>query len=149
MYSILWKEVMMKKLAIFIFISFFIVLAIELTGTIGRFHNIDFITKFYIYYDSYLITIILASMINLLTYKSKEKVLPYFISSLIILGVVNYIIMDLNNKYFYTFDRIDNIFAFIIFTPFNLLLVLLIYEFEGLIIKIIKFIKNKIVSNRI
>lgn len=132
----------MKKLTLFTFIGFTIALSLNLWGTIGRFNNIAIITEIYIYYNSYIITITLASMINLLTYKLKEKVFPYFISSALILGVVNYIIIDLNNKYYYTFDVIDNVFSFIIFTPVELFLIFVVYGFESLVLKMIKLIKN-------
>ena len=110
----------MKKILVFTVIGFVLALSLNLWGTIGRFNNVEIITKIYIYYNSYIITITLASMIILLTYKHKEKVIPYFISSALILGVVNYIIMDLNNKYYYTFDKFDNVVAFILFTPLEL-----------------------------
>ncbi|MNP74620.1 hypothetical protein D3C76_1715260 [compost metagenome] len=79
-------------------------------------------------------------MIILLTYKHKEKVLPYFISSALILGVVNYIIMDLNNKYYYTFDKFDNVVAFILFTPVELFFIFMAYGFELLVLKMIKLV---------
>lgn len=81
-------------------------------------------------------------MIILLTYKHKEKVLLYFISSALILGVVNYIIMDLNNKYYHTFDKVDNVFAFIIFTPLELFCIFVVYGFELLVLKMIKLVRD-------
>ncbi|WP_326513850.1 hypothetical protein [Clostridium intestinale] len=130
----------MKKILIFTVIGFVLALSLNLWGTIGRFNNVEIITKIYIYYNSYIITITLASMIILLTYKHKEKVLPYFISSALILGVVNYIIMELNIKYYYTFDKVDNVFAFIIFTPLELFFIFVVYGFEILVLKIIKLV---------
>ncbi|MNI73807.1 hypothetical protein D3C73_1298420 [compost metagenome] len=130
----------MKKILIFIVIGFVLALSFNLWGTIGRFNNVAIITKIYIYYNSYIITITLASMIILLTYKHKEKVLPYFISSALILGVVNYIIMDLNNKYYYTFDKFDNVVAFILFTPVELFFIFIVYGFELLVLKVIKLV---------
>jgi hypothetical protein len=130
----------MKKILIFTVIGFVLALSLNLWGTIGRFNNVEIITKIYIYYNSYIITITLASMIILLTYKHKEKVLPYFISSALILGVVNYIIMELNIKYYYTFDKVDNVFAFIIFTPLELFFIFVDYGFEILVLKMIKLV---------
>ena len=130
----------MKKILIFTVIGFVLALSLNLWGTIGRFNNVKIITKIYIYYNSYIVTITLASMIILLTYKHKEKVLPYFISSALILGVVNYIIMDLNIKYYYTFDKVDNVFAFIIFTPLELFFIFVVYGFELLVLKMIKLV---------
>ena len=132
----------MKKILIFTVIGFVLALSLNLWGTIGRFNNVEIITKIYIYYNSYIVTITLASMIILLTYKHKEKVLPYFISSALILGVVNYIIMDLNNKYYYTFDKFDNVVAFIIFTPVELFFIFVVYGFEILVLKMIKLVGN-------
>ncbi|WP_238903970.1 hypothetical protein [Clostridium sp. YIM B02506] len=132
----------MKKILIFTVIGFVLALSFNLWGTIGRFNNVAIITKIYIYYNSYIITITLASMIILLTYKHKEKVLPYFISSALILGVVNYIIMDLNNKYYYTFDKFDNVVAFILFTPLELFFIFVAYGFELLVLKMIKLVGN-------
>lgn len=130
----------MKKILIFTVIGFVLALSLNLWGTIGRFNNVEIITKIYIYYNSYIITITIACMIILLTYKHKEKVLPYFISSALILGVVNYIIMDLNNKYYYTFDKVDNVFSFIIFTPVELFFIFIVYGFELLVLKMIKLV---------
>lgn len=130
----------MKKILIFTVVGFVLALSFNLWGTIGRFNNVEIITKIYIYYNSYIITITLASMIILLTYKHKEKVLPYFISSALILGVVNYIIMDLNNKYYYTFDKFDNVVAFILFTPLELFFIFVAYGFELLVLKMIKLV---------
>ncbi|WP_315115714.1 hypothetical protein [Clostridium intestinale] len=132
----------MKKILIFTVIGFVLALSLNLWGTIGRFNNVEIITKIYIYYNSYIITITLASMIILLTYKHKEKVLSYFISSALILGVVNYIIMDLNIKYYYTFDKVDNVFTFIIFTPLELFFIFVVYGFELLMLKMIKLIRD-------
>ncbi len=132
----------MKKILIFTVIGFVLALSLNLWGTIGRFNNVEIITKIYIYYNSYIVTITLASMIILLTYKHKEKVLPYFISSALILGVVNYIIMDLNNKYYYTFDKFDNVVAFILFTPLELFFIFVVYGFEILVLKMIKLVGN-------
>lgn len=130
----------MKKILIFTVIGFVLALSLNLWGTIGRFNNVEIITKIYIYYNRYIVTITLASMIILLTYKHKEKVLPYFISSALILGVVNYIIMDLNNKYYYTFDKFDNVVAFILFTPVELFFIFVVYGFELLVLKMIKLV---------
>ncbi|WP_286907163.1 hypothetical protein [Clostridium sp. UBA1652] len=130
----------MKKILIFTVVGFVLALSFNLWGTIGRFNNVAIITKIYIYYNSYIITITLASMIILLTYKHKEKVIPYFISSALILGVVNYIIMDLNNKYYYTFDKFDNVVAFILFTPLELFFIFVAYGFELLVLKMIKLV---------
>jgi len=130
----------MKKILIFTVVGFVLALSFNLWGTIGRFNNVAIITKIYIYYNSYIITITLASMIILLTYKHKEKVLPYFIYSALILGVVNYIIMDLNNKYYYTFDKFDNVVAFILFTPLELFFIFVAYGFELLVLKMIKLV---------
>ncbi|ERK30531.1 hypothetical protein [Clostridium intestinale] len=130
----------MKKILIFTVIGFVLALSLNLWGTIGRFNNVAIITKIYIYYNSYIVTVTLASMIILLTYKHKEKVLPYFISSALILGVVNYIIMDLNNKYYYTFDKFDNVVAFILFTPVELFFIFIVYGFELLVLKVIKLV---------
>lgn len=130
----------MKKILIFTVIGFVLALSLNLWGTIGRFNNVEIITKIYIYYNSYIVTVTLASMIILLTYKHKEKVLPYFISSALILGVVNYIIMDLNNKYYYTFDKFDNVVAFILFTPVELFFIFIVYGFELLVLKVIKLV---------
>lgn len=130
----------MKKILIFTVIGFVLALSLNLWGTIGRFNNVEIITKIYIYYNSYIITITLASMIILLTYKHKEKVIPYFISSALILGVVNYIVMDLNNKYYYTFDKFDNVVAFMLFTPLELFFIFVAYGFELLVLKIIKLV---------
>jgi hypothetical protein len=130
----------MKKILIFTVIGFVLALSLNLWGTIGRFNNVEIITKIYIYYNSYIVTVTLASMIILLTYKHKEKVLPYFISSALILGVVNYIIMDLNNKYYYTFDKFDNVVAFILFTPVELFFIFVAYGFEFLVLKMIKLV---------
>ncbi len=132
----------MKKILVFTVIGFILALSFNLWGTIGRFNNVAIITKIYIYYNSYIITITLASMIILLTYKHKEKVIPYFISSALILGVVNYIIMDLNNKYYYTFDKFDNVVAFILFTPLELFFIFVAYGFELLVLKMIKLVGN-------
>lgn len=132
----------MKKILIFTVIGFVLALTLNLWGTIGRFNNVEIITKIYIYYNSYIITITLASMIILLTYKHKEKVIPYFISSALILGVVNYIVMDLNNKYYYTFDKFDNVVAFILFTPLELFFIFVAYGFELLVLKMIKLVGN-------
>jgi hypothetical protein len=130
----------MKKILIFTVIGFVLALSLNLWGTMGRFNNVEIITKIYIYYNSYIVTVTLASMIILLTYKHKEKVLPYFISSALILGVVNYIIMDLNNKYYYTFDKFDNVVAFILFTPVELFFIFIVYGFELLVLKVIKLV---------
>lgn len=132
----------MKKILIFTAIGFILALSLNLWGTIGRFNNVEIITKIYIYYNSYIVTVTLASMIILLTYKHKEKVLPYFISSALILGVVNYIIMDLNNKYYYTFDKFDNVVAFILFTPVELFFIYVVYGFELLVLKMIKLVRD-------
>lgn len=132
----------MKKILVFTVIGFVLALSLNLWGTIGRFNNVEIIAKIYIYYNSYIITITLASMIILLTYKHNEKVLPYFISSALILGVVNYIIMDLNNKYYYTFDKFDNVVAFILFTPLELFFIFVAYGFELLVLKMIKLVGN-------
>lgn len=130
----------MKKILIFTAIGFILALSLNLWGTIGRFNNVEIITKIYIYYNSYIVTVTLASIIILLTYKHKEKVLPYFISSALILGAVNYIIMDLNNKYYYTFDKFDNVVAFILFTPLELFFIFVAYGFELLVLKMIKLV---------
>ena len=130
----------MKKILIFTAIGFILALSLNLWGTIGRFNNVEIITKIYIYYNSYIVTVTLASIIILLTYKHKEKVLPYFISSALILGAVNYIIMDLNNKYYYTFDKFDNVVAFILFTPVELFFIFIVYGFELLVLKMIKLV---------
>lgn len=132
----------MKKILIFTAIGFILALSLNLWGTIGRFNNVEIITKIYIYYNSYIVTVTLASIIILLTYKHKEKVLPYFISSALILGAVNYIIMDLNNKYYYTFDKFDNVVAFILFTPVELFFIFIVYGFELLVLKMIKLVGN-------
>jgi hypothetical protein len=137
----------MKKILIFTVIGFILALSLNLWGTIGRFNNLEIITKIYIYYNSYIVTITLASMIILLTYIHKEKELPYFISSTLILGVVNYIIMDLNNKYYYTFDKFDNVVAFILFTPVELFFIFVVYGFEVLVLRLIKLIKNINIPN--
>lgn len=132
----------MKKILVFTVIGFILALSLNLWGTIGRFNNVAIITKIYIYYNSYIVTVTLASIIILLTYKHKEKVLPYFISSALILGVVNYIIMDLNNKYYYTFDKFDNVVAFILFTPVELFFIFVAYGFELLVLKMIKLVRD-------